>query len=58
MGFVDTLPLIMESMSHFFKIAALRMDAFIFEMGGPGGSITGTVDIEFQIHYHPLVFLL
>jgi len=35
MGFVDTLPLIMESMSHFFKIAALRMDAFIFEMGGP-----------------------
>jgi len=35
MGFVDTLPLIMESMSHFFKIAALRMDAFIFEMGSP-----------------------
>jgi len=35
MGFVDTLPLIMESMSHFFKIAALRMDAFIFEMGPP-----------------------
>ncbi len=35
MGFVDTLPLIMESMSHFFKMAALRMDAFIFEMGGP-----------------------
>jgi len=35
MGFVDTLPLIMESMSHFFKIAALRMDAFIFEMGAP-----------------------
>ena len=35
MGFVDALPLIMESMSHFFKIAALRMDAFIFEMGAP-----------------------
>ena len=35
MGFVDTLPLIMESMSRFFKIAALRMDAFIFEMGAP-----------------------
>ena len=35
MGFVDTLPLIMESMSHFFKIAALRMDTFIFEMGAP-----------------------
>jgi len=35
MGFVDTLPLIMESMSHFFKMAALRMDAFIFEMGAP-----------------------
>jgi len=35
MGFVDTLPLIVESMSRFFKIAALRMDAFIFEMGAP-----------------------
>ena len=33
MHYVDTLPFIMESMSHYFKIAALRMDNFIFEMG-------------------------
>jgi len=35
MGFVEDLPKIVKSMSYFFKIAALRMDAFIFEMGKP-----------------------
>lgn len=35
MHFVDTLPHIMKSMSQFFKVAALRMDAFIFELGKP-----------------------
>ncbi|MBI4050965.1 MAG: HEAT repeat domain-containing protein, partial [Elusimicrobia bacterium] len=35
MRFVDVLPHVVENMAHFFKIAALRMDAFIFEMGAP-----------------------